>query len=393
MSDTKTNISDDIQRLPGNEKAEEVTKVFQAFLIEPLQKLSLELEGLGSEMKNRDDRISKLEARVQELEARFDELSSLLKQPESQRYPVKADEEIGLEHPVLDVQGLIAQAKAEEQKYIDEDRKTIGLGLEAAGFWLERGKRLQGMIEGAAGAADDIIASSNKIREGLPEQVNQALESGQQGLNIIGRMLRRLVSQDDRLGSLVQNMELSGNLQALDEREWLKLLEGETNENSAQKKIEKKLDNIRRSNYKLASEAGDIADKRQKRCLDFIHKQVLPILDGICEGKNHTSTLINELKKQYQESESKLSDWFNGYSALESTILTILNDLGIYRMDIKPGMAIDFERHEPASVEPDPAMENEQIKEISRHGYEYAGQSGNRQTLRLARVVVVKNTG
>jgi molecular chaperone GrpE (heat shock protein) len=52
---------------------------------------------------------------------------------------------------------------------------------------------------------------------------------------------------------------------------------------------------------------------------------------------------------------------------------------------------IDFERHEPASVEADPAMENEQIKEISRDGYDYVAPDGDRQTLRVARVVVVKN--
>ena len=54
-------------------------------------------------------------------------------------------------------------------------------------------------------------------------------------------------------------------------------------------------------------------------------------------------------------------------------------------------MMIDFERHEPSSVEADPGMENEQIKEISRDGYEYVEHNGNRQTLRVARVVVIKN--
>ena len=71
--------------------------------------------------------------------------------------------------------------------------------------------------------------------------------------------------------------------------------------------------------------------------------------------------------------------------------MTMLNDVGVYRMDIEPGMMIDFERHEPSLVEADSEMENEQIKEIGRDGYEYVAQNGNRQTLRLARVVVVKN--
>lgn len=115
------------------------------------------------------------------------------------------------------------------------------------------------------------------------------------------------------------------------------------------------------------------------------------MLDGIVDGKNHTSNLIADLKKQFQESESPLLEWFKTYSTLSSTLLSMLNELGVYRMDITPGMMIDFERHEPSSVETDPEMESEQIKEISRDGYDYVAQNGNRQTLRIARVVVIKN--
>ena len=385
------NISEDNQSLPDNEKAEEVTKAFQAFVMEPLQKVSLKIDGLEAELENRDDRINKLEERIKVLEAKFDEICSHLKQIESQPYPVKAEKEILLKELVLDIQGLIAEAKAKAQENIKDDKKSIKLCLKKAEFWLERGKRLKLMIKEAAGVTDKVIANSNKVLESLPEELNKALGSSQQGLNIIGRMLQRLVNQDDRLESLVEKIELADNLKELEEDEWMKLLEGEMDEKSAQKKINKNLDIIGKSNYKLVSKAGELADKRQKTWLDFIGKQVLPILDGIIDGKNHTSILIDELREQYQESESKLSEWFITYFTLSSTILTMLNDLGVYRMDIEPGMAIDFERHEPSSVEADPEMENEQIKEISRDGYDYVAHDGNRQTLRVARVVVIKN--
>ena len=69
----------------------------------------------------------------------------------------------------------------------------------------------------------------------------------------------------------------------------------------------------------------------------------------------------------------------------------MLNDLGVHRMDIETGMPIDYERHEPSSVEADPAMADEQIKEISRDGYDYVEANGDHQILRVARVVVIKN--
>jgi len=391
MNDTTKDISEDKQGLPADGKAEEVTKAFQAFLMAPLHKVSLKMEGLEAELEKRDDRINKLTEQVNGLEEKFDDICSQLKQIESQLQPVTADKEIVIEEPVLDIQGLIAQAMAEAQENIEDDQKSIELCLKNTGFWLERGKSLTLMIKEAADATDEIIANSNKILESLPDELQKTLGSSQQGLNIIGRMLQRLLKQDDRLESLVVEIESADNLKKLEEDEWIKILEGETNEKSAQKKISKNLETIRRSNYKLVSQAGELAEKRQKTWVEFIGTQALPILDGIIDGKNHTAILIDELKEQYQESESKLSEWFNTYFTLSSTFLTRLNDIGVYRMDIETGMMIDFERQEPSSVEADPAMENEQIKEISRDGYEYVAHNGNRQILRVARVVVIKN--
>jgi len=391
MNDTKKDISENKQGLPADGKAEEVTKAFQAFLMEPLHEVSLKMEGLEAELEKRDDRINKLAEQVNGLEAKFDEICSHLKQIESQPHPVTAAKEKVIEEPVLDIQGLIAQAKAEAQENTKEDQKSIELCLKNTGFWLERGEKLTLMIKEAADATDEIIANSNETLESLPDELQKTLASSQQGLNIIGRMLQRLIKQDDRLTSLVAEIESTDNLKEIEEDEWIQLLEGETNEKSAQKKINKILETIRRSNYKLVSQAGELAEKRQKAWVDFIGTQVLPILDGIIDGKNHTSILIDELREQYQESESKLSEWFNTYFKLSSTFLTRLNDIGVSRMEIEPGMMIDFECQEPSSVEADPAMDNEQIKEISRDGYEYVAHNGNRQMLRVARVVVIKN--
>jgi hypothetical protein len=391
MNDTTKDISENEQGLPADGKAEEVTKAFEAFLMAPLHKVSLKIEGLEAELEKRDDRINILTEQVNGLEEKFDDICSQLKQIESQLQPVTADKEIVIEEPVLDIQGLIAQAMAEAQENIADDQKSIELCHKNTGFWLERGKSLTLMIKEAADATDKIIANSNKLLESLPDELQKTLGSSQQGLNIIGRMLQRLLKQDDRLESLVAEIESADNLKELEEDEWIKILEGETNEKSAQKKISKNLETIRRSNYKLVSQAGELAEKRQKTWVEFIGTQALPILDGIIDGKNHTAILMDELREQYQESESKLSEWFNTYFTLSSTFLARLNDIGVYRMDIETGMMIDFERQEPSSVEADPAMENEQIKEISRDGYEYVAHNGNRQILRVARVVVIKN--
>ena len=106
MNTTKENTSEDNQSLPVDENAVEVTKAFQAFVMEPLQKVSARLEGLEAELKNRDDRINKCEERIQALEAKLDKISSHLKQVASQLDPAKADEEIVLKELVIRYPGF-----------------------------------------------------------------------------------------------------------------------------------------------------------------------------------------------------------------------------------------------------------------------------------------------
>ena len=67
MNTSKENTSEDNQSLPDDENAVEVTKAFQAFVMEPLQKVSVRLEGLEAELKNRDDRINKCEERIEDI--------------------------------------------------------------------------------------------------------------------------------------------------------------------------------------------------------------------------------------------------------------------------------------------------------------------------------------
>ena len=118
---------------------------------------------------------------------------------------------------------------------------------------------------------------------------------------------------------------------------------------------------------------------------------MLPILDGIYDGHKHLTPRIAELQQRYAEQSSELAVWFELYGKLGNELEKVLERGDVHEIDVVPGAAIDFERHEPFAVEPEPDMENEQIKEVTRKGYEYTTHDGERQVLRAAQVVVVKN--
>lgn len=384
--------SDDDQRLPENAASEDMPDASQAFVVEPLPEAALRDSGSDPAPGDPGDRMGRLAERIAALEAEFDRILSHLRQLESQLHRPQADEEAAQQGPVLAYQALVAEARAKAAEETDDDRESIRLCAEKLAFWTNRAKSLKLKLREAAGAIDEALADSSNIHANLPEEVREPLANNQEGLNIIGRMLQRLVDQDDRLEDLVKEIEIADTLETPDEDAFMDLLEGEQDGKSAKRKINRRLRTMRRANHARVSEAANLADKRQKAWRDFVGIQALPIADGIRDGTGHTSSLIDELAKQHRESESQLRDWFDTHATLRNTMATMLNDLGVFRMDLEPGMVIDYERHEPCSVEADPGMENEQIKEISRDGYEYLAYDGSRKTLRVARVVVVKNS-
>lgn len=381
---------------------------------DPIIEVSTKIDDLYEEFKA-------LIARLEKIEKQFSRLEKAEKIPESpaeveksneaasrvlKKSETEKSEEVNLEDTgkesvlkdqesaqtrELNIEELIAQAKKREKKNLDEDKKIVEINLRHARFWEAQGKKLKSEIQKVENRATDIIDSSKAILETLPPGLKDELQNSQEGLNIVGRMLKRLVDPGDRLNELTKGVVSTGTWKELQENEWEKVLENETTEESALRAINKRLNVTGRENYRIVSSLNEMAEKRQKMCLSFFERQVLPILDGVNDGKKHLIQRIGELKEEYPEKVSGLNDWFKAYTDLQDELTKLLEKMGVYRMVIEPGTKIDFESHEPFGVEPDPEMEDEQIKEIIREGYEYTTQDGNRQVLRAAQVVVVKN--
>ena len=77
---------------------------------------------------------------------------------------------------------------------------------------------------------------------------------------------------------------------------------------------------------------------------------------------------------------------------LGKMLLDMLEAVKVYPMAVEIGKQIDYKRHEPFDVQPDENLLNEDIKEVTRQGYEYEPETDlDLIVLRSARVVVVNN--
>ncbi|CAN2040433.1 HSP70 cofactor GrpE domain-containing protein [Candidatus Magnetomoraceae bacterium gMMP-15] len=290
----------------------------------------------------------------------------------------------------LNIEELIDYAMKREKKNFDEDQKQVEIYRNDIHYWIKQGKKLEHEIKRLEPFVTATIDNSIDIIKTLPDNLKNDLQNSQSGLNIIGRMLKRLVEPGDRLHELAKDITFKDKLkEPFEDDEWKNIIKDEVNDDSAQKKIDKKLKDIGMENYTIVSGLNEIAENRKKKFLNFLTGSILPILDGVNDGQKHLINHIEKLKEKNIEQEKKLNDWFGNYQNLQNELKPLL--VGIRKMDIKLGSLIDFERHEPVGVEPDSEMQNEQIKEITRHGYEYTTYDNKFKVLRAAQVIVVKN--
>ena len=133
----------------------------------------------------------------------------------------------------------------------------------------------------------------------------------------------------------------------------------------------------------------ELANKQRKILLNLIEKQVLPIIDGIVDGKNHTEELEKEKTEKKNEFEKNIAFLLYVYNKLDRMLLENLEQVGVSRMNIEIGVPIDYERHEPFDVEKNSSLPNETVASIIRDGYEYCESDvAITSVLRPAQIIV-----
>ena len=387
--------------------------------------LSPEQTEVDTSSKDFDTDVSGLKTQMEELKAEF--LSQLTKANQmiaQQQYQLKQfDGRIAQQQDELEkarkrivelennnqqtpypYRGLVKQALEQQQASLEKDRQELNIHNEQVKQWTTRWQTLKDGIQSAVEDCTEKLSQCGEVKAKFPPDLQEKLQGRQKGLELIGKMLTRLVDLPD---VLAEDETPSPELPSITEQEFIDLVFPENTDNLPQKAIDKKLKEVENKRWQSISTIRDLAEGRRKKWLNFVEKKVLPILDGIDEGERYSKPLVEELKANLDEAknrvscspntysdwgETELDNWLRTYSDLRAILLDRLKSVKVYPMEVETPVSIDYNRHEPFDVQPDDQLDNECVKEVIREGYEYETETGKELlVLRSAQVVVVKN--
>lgn len=372
-------------------------------LARPQQIGETNVEGItsSSQLQDVDSKVSHLQNQVAQILAELHQIENRLgntavnlsteeeKKQEREKLPnnIEKEGEFLLESSILN---LVKNVCNEDEINFVQDEQQLNNYYSQLRYWSEVGETMMLTILSTVEVwQKQLLPECRQTKEQLPIAVQKKLQERHQGLEIVGRMLFRLV---EPVQEFSQIKIYNPNLVRLNRQELIEILLNQTGQIVAQEIIENKLKEISDRRYKCIAEMRRLVEENRKRFLNFIEKKVLPIVDGVEDGQKYSQSLVNQLKDENIGLGKQLDIWLQTYHQFKSNLLQLLEEIKVYPMQVKTKTPIDYRRHEPFDVQSDARLPNEYIKEIVRQGYEYSiPDCDTLQVLRPAQVIVVKN--
>lgn len=283
---------------------------------------------------------------------------------------------------------LVEELLAQQQISFTEDQQKFKSYSDEAAYWINVRTNLLQEVDSSILRTAEIFKQYSTTYDGFSPEIQQALDGSHNGLKIIQRMIGRLPEQAAPLSelSVLEDLPLLP-----DESELSLAIENDQDQETTEKNLRKLLKDLGNQRWDILSKASDTVKSYRKEFIRFIEKRVLNVVDGIESGENNSLSLIASLKASYIDQSENLALWFSTYSSLKDLLIQMLEKVHVFKMEVEIGTPIDYEKHEPFDVEADESLKNEDIKELTRSGYEYIPEQSSRSVLRPAQVVVVKN--
>jgi len=280
---------------------------------------------------------------------------------------------------------LSADANATE-KEIEEFNSAI---IEAQA-WNDCQRVLRSSIYTLQKFFSAVLDKFEKVNDTLPQNIREELASRKEGILLCGRMLDRAQKRI----CVDKSEDEEDEVATLDELnvEALKSVAHNSPPDKIEEVIYKFLKSRRIDNNRQILDARNQTRAAEKSFLSSVERLMLPIIDGLDEGKKIGVAAIEKTKDQNPEEEDNLESWFGVYDQLIGKLESEFELLGLQPQIASPGEMVDYELYDPIDVEEDPRFEDEQVKEMVRRGYVLVDSpGGGNRVVRPGQVVVVKN--
>jgi len=288
------------------------------------------------------------------------------------------------------VASILKRCISDDLAETEKEREELDSALKEADVWLERQRGLRLALDTLNEFFSKNLKKFEAFDGNLPPKIREGLVSRKEGILLCGRMLNRAQERINKKDSQKDEKCLTEISELQMESLPSDLL------NSASDDIEEKVVAFRKARRidhgKRISDARNRARSAEKVFLSAVERQVLPVIDGLDEGKKIGVSAIKNLANQFPEMTDNLKKWFGVYGFLIKKLESEFEALGLQPRIATPGEPIDYELYDPIDVEEDLQFEDEQVKEMVRRGYVLMGTSGCMdRVVRPGQVVVVKN--
>lgn len=287
------------------------------------------------------------------------------------------------------------RAKKDEEELLVRDREKLDSFTREAETWAENCRKITKDLPSHVQKCAKILVEATSYMDTIDERWRGELDDRQKGLDLIGKMIDRLVDKTKELGEIFIPSSTFKELSAAD---W-------GNMPKDPKLLDNRLKQIHIARYKTITELRETGEKLRKKFLYFAEKQLFPVLDGIFDGEKYAETLTKELEGRIINEEKKdshlediakqsldsIDKWHTIYGRLRQNLYALLEKVSIFEMNVEKGSPINYEQHEPFDVTQDLDMNNEAIKSVVRNGYTYRSGENEQYIIRAAQVVVIKN--
>lgn len=324
---------------------------------------------------------------------------------ESDRVPV----ERGEPH----VAELIAEGAAYEEhggfgadpKGLIGDQTEYAAGVASYNFWNGRCVMLRDALPEALSRAEDLLKEATDAYGGLSESTKIALASQQSGITTIIRLIASthrkaaavLEGEEPHLPELPRIRDADGP------GRWAEVLSSAKDAATARKLMEDELDRLYRERGNVLRNIREAAERRKKQFLSTV-KLVLPVIDGVEDGRKYAEEEYEQCKDATASSEQQgpsevqqssdlpgLHRWFACFDGVRNVLLDFLCTVGVEQMtSAARGMPFDDVEHEPLSVTPDSELKDDDIADVKSNGYKLVA-SDPTVVVRTAQVVAVRN--
>ena len=289
----------------------------------------------------------------------------------------------------IEVDVLFSSAIAADVEAVAGERLALNSVLEESEIWINRQRCLQETLERMVTSFDDVLHKFEADDQALLPEIREELGSRAEGIRLCARMLTRA---RNRLGD-VKTVEAVSDLgipEALN-GETIREDVNQVANSSLKNSIKKVLKQRRLEHNQLISNMRQLSTSAEKAFLTLVERQVLPVIDGLDEGKKIGVAAVDSLRVRFPDEDVKLQAWFQTYDLLIGSMEDELAKMGIQPFTANPGDWVDYERFDPIDIEEDNSLEDEQVKETLRRGYWLVDVGIEGRVVRSGQVVVVRN--